>query len=137
MVRRQPIPTLRSVSAVRAVLNSAVRTMAVDAAGSVGDVLFRLPSRRRQQLHRRTSERPRVDGRWFTTAESEQVNLLASLIMPSEDDSPGAADVAVLGTAVVQQIDTWVASDPRRQFLYTRGLVALNEITERGNRAPF
>jgi choline dehydrogenase-like flavoprotein len=134
---RRAIETLRSGGAVRPALRSMLHTAALPVIGRLGDILFRIPPTRRKQLETRSNEGPHGDHRWFTLEEAELVSVLASLIVPSDEDAPGAAEIEVLGTPAVRQIDTWVASDRERQRLYTRGLVALNELAQRRYNARF
>jgi gluconate 2-dehydrogenase subunit 3-like protein len=84
--------------------------------------LTALSWRRRRALARRDRERPRETGRWFTPGELATVSSLSSLIVPSDENGPGAteADVPAL-------LDRLVAASGPRQRLYARGLLACDE----------
>lgn len=60
---------------------------------------------------------------WFTFAELATIKALASVIVPSDGNGPGAAEVDVAG-----QIDRLVAGTPRRQELYRVGMAAINGV---------
>jgi hypothetical protein len=73
------------------------------------------------ELRARDTSRPRTAGHWLTPEERRTVEVLASLIVPSETGSPGAkeADAA-------QKIDRFISESPKKQEIYGRGLVALD-----------
>jgi hypothetical protein len=48
--------------------------------------------------------------------------------MPSNELGPGAPELALAGRPIVSTLDRMMASTPRRQILYARGLVALDRI---------
>jgi hypothetical protein len=50
------------------------------------------------------------------------VDVLASLIVPSDEAGPGAKEAGV-----VEKIDHWVAVSTEKQIVYARGLLALDE----------
>lgn len=67
------------------------------------------------------SEPSQVGLQWFTLAEFATVKALASIIVPSDGNGPGAAEVDVSG-----QLDQLVAGAPRRQGVYRAGLAAID-----------
>ena len=60
---------------------------------------------------------------WFTLAELATIKALASVIVPSDGNGPGAADVDVAG-----QLDRLIAGTPRRQEWYRVGLAAFDSL---------
>jgi hypothetical protein len=63
------------------------------------------------------------DSHWFTLAELATIKALASVIVPSDGNGPGAAEADVAG-----QLDQMVASTPRKQELYRAGLAEIDEV---------
>jgi choline dehydrogenase-like flavoprotein len=137
MSSRNRTGIVRSFETIRAASRPVARRAFLAAVERLNDVLFRLPTERRHQLKRREHERASADNGWFLTAERELVDRVASLIVPSGDNAPGVSEIDVLGPSAVHQIDGWVASEPAKHSLYTRGLMALDEMACSGYGAPF
>jgi choline dehydrogenase-like flavoprotein len=104
---------------------------------NLGKLVFLLPTGRRSEMKRRESQRPGDQGRWFTPDEGELVNALACVIIPSSADVPGAADVEILGTAAVRQIENLVAARQADRRAYARGLIAVDEMARRAHGCTF
>jgi hypothetical protein len=64
-----------------------------------------------------------VGSHWFTPAEFATVEALASVIVPSDGNGPGATEADVAG-----QLDRLVAGAPRRQEMYRVGLAAFDRL---------
>jgi len=90
-----------------------------------------------EELARRDRERPREGPQWFTADESALVEVLAHLIVPSDEGSPGAEQMDVLGRSAVETLDRLVAASPRRQALYARGLLALDRLAKDEYKSTF
>jgi hypothetical protein len=73
------------------------------------------------ELRARNESRPRAGGRWLTPEEYRAVEILASLIVPSEKGSPGAKEAGV-----AQTVESLISESPKRQEIYGRGLLALD-----------
>src|SRR5690349_22100619 len=86
------------------------------------DFLAGLSRNRAAQRAAETLRRAEAGRLWFTSEEYRTVLLLAALIVPSEPDSPGAKEAAV-----ADRIDHFAAESPKRQEIYARGLVALDQ----------
>jgi gluconate 2-dehydrogenase subunit 3-like protein len=97
-------------------------------------MLSREPSR---ELARRHLERSPQDGHWFTPDECALVRVLASLIVPSDETSPGADEVDILGPSAVDILDRLVACSRPRRALYGNGLVALDQLAQRKYKGSF
>jgi len=82
-------------------------------------------------------ERPRAGPHWFTADESALVEILADLIVPSDDTGPGAAQLALAGRPAAATLDRLVAGSPLRQVVYARGLPALNLLAKDAYRSKF
>ena len=108
-----------------------VRKMVDAAAEMSAELPFAIPSWRRRERKRRDGERPADRTRWFTPQEREIVEALASLMVPSDQDTPGAAEVEVLGPSVVEVVDRAVAACAEKRAAYCRGLIVLDELAER------
>lgn len=80
----------------------------------------------------RDRERPRDDGRWFTTGEYRLIGALATLILPSDETGPGASEAGVVDT-----LDHLVATSRSRQALYARGLYGFDELAQRKHGRGF
>lgn len=96
-----------------------------------GGLLFMTSRRRRRELARRGRERSARTGQWFTLEERAVVEAMASLIVPSGADAPGASEIEVLGPSVVDTLGSWVGASPRKQIVYTWGLIAFDELARR------
>jgi hypothetical protein len=83
---------------------------------------------RARELARRDDARP-SEGRWFTPAERRVVESLCDMVVPSDENGPGA-----LQAGVVERLDRMLALSPRSRSLYARGLLAFDELAsgERG-----
>ena len=92
----------------------------------VDKLLLNSSYRRVMELGRRERERPRGDTSWFTVEEVALVEVLASLIVPSDETSPGAKEADVVDT-----IDRMVATSPHRKKLYWFGLCSFDEWARR------
>ena len=108
-----------------------LRRMVDVAAEMSAEFLFTIPSWRRRERKRRDGERPADRTRWFTSEERQIVDALASLMIPSDADTPGAGEVEVLGPSVVELIDKAVAASADKRAAYSRGLVVLDEMAKR------
>jgi len=86
---------------------------------------------------RNAKERPRAGPQWFTADESAQVEILANLIVPSDDTGPGAAQLARAGRPAVATLDRLVAGSRSRQTVYARGLVALDRLAKDAYQSKF
>jgi len=84
--------------------------------------MTKLAFRQSRELAKRDMERSGWKMSWFTPDESALVDILASLIVPSDDVSPGAQDADVVNT-----LERIVANSPRRKELYSRGLYSFDE----------
>lgn len=69
----------------------------------------------------RKSEHSQDDSHWFTLAQLATIKALASVIVPSDGNGPGAAEVDMAG-----QLDRLVAGSPWRQEVYRVGLAAID-----------
>ncbi len=60
---------------------------------------------------------------WFTPAEFATVKVLASIIVPSDGNGPGAEDADV-----ARQLDQHLSDTPRLQAVYRPGLAAIDQL---------
>lgn len=90
-----------------------------------------------KELARRHRERLRDGRRWFTADETALVEVLAHLIVPSDETGPGAEQLRLLGRPVAETLDRLVAGSQRRQVLYARGLLALDRLANDKYQAHF
>ena len=103
----------------------------------LGECLMMLSLKTSKELARRDRERPREGLEWFTADESALVEVLANLIVPSDEASPGAEQMDVLGGSAGETLDRLVAGSQRRQALYARGLLALDRLAKDEYKATF
>jgi choline dehydrogenase-like flavoprotein len=103
----------------------------------VNDAAFLSSPKRRRELSGRARERAGNAESWLTAGERAAVTALASVIVPSSDDTPGAAEMDVLGAPAAARMDEWVRASPAKQALYARGLIAFDELAERRWGTPF
>jgi Gluconate 2-dehydrogenase subunit 3 len=102
------------------------------AEAAVGHWLMAASVRRGRILARRERERPHEKNHWFTRDEAVLVAAVTSLILPSEEQAPGAKEADV-----VVALDRLVARTPSRQEIYARGLLAFDEWSARQHHQRF
>lgn len=98
---------------------------------------MRLSSTNAKQPARRHRQRAREGPHWFTADESALVEVLANLIVPSDETGPGVAELALVGRSAVEALDRLIAGSRPRQAVYARGLVALDRLAKNEYGAPF
>lgn len=103
----------------------------------LGALLRMVSPRQGKDLARRHREPPRESLQWFTADESALVQILANLIVPSDETSPGAAQLNHSGRSAVETLDRLVVGSPPRQALYARGLLALDRLAKDRYRSTF
>lgn len=72
------------------------------------------------------AERGRNALRWFTTEEAAVAEALATIIVPSDEETPGIEDVGVFGPPAIVALDNLVARSVDKQHVYSRGLVSFD-----------
>lgn len=137
MVRRARSALRRLVTFVVIAIPRVARESALILLDGLGRFLFLIPIGRRSVMMRRAGQRPREEGRWFTPEEGQLVNELACLILPSNEDAPGANDLEIMGESVLRQIDRRVAARQASQRVYARGLIAVAEMALRAHGRKF
>ena len=87
-----------------------------------------------KELARRDAKRGGKVLQWFTSDEAAVVEALATVIVPSDDETPGLEDVGVYGPPAIVALDNLVAKSLQRQELYSRGLLSFDiwALKERG-----
>jgi choline dehydrogenase-like flavoprotein len=130
------MPSLQLL-AVRLWCYRPVRRMVALASEMCVEFLFAVPSWRRSERKRRDSEHR--DGRtgWFTPEERKMVAALTSLIVPSDENTPGASEMEVLGSSAADVIDKAVSASEEKRAVYTRGLVIMDEMAQRSHGFRF
>jgi choline dehydrogenase-like flavoprotein len=98
---------------------------------AAGKALYGGRPGRRKELGRRRRARTGTGKGWFLPEEYVLVDTLACLLVPSDDDTPGAREVDVLGGPVVESIQAAVSGSIELQEVYARGLFALDELARR------
>ncbi|MGH9367240.1 MAG: gluconate 2-dehydrogenase subunit 3 family protein [Thermoanaerobaculia bacterium] len=73
-----------------------------------------------------------TEGRWLREDERQLLEILSSLIVPSDEGGPGAREAGV-----VEILELRLASSPSRQGLYTRGLPGFDRISRKRYGRPF
>lgn len=79
-----------------------------------------------KESRRRNGKRGWNSLQWFTQEEATTAEALLKIIIPSEEDSPGIEDVAVLGPSAITLLDKLVQSSPFKQDLYSLGLLSFD-----------
>ena len=103
----------------------------------LGEFAMAARRKRASELARRELERPRDGVHWLIPEERALVELLANLIVPSDETSPGAEHLEILGLPATETLDRLVAGSPQRQIIYARGLLALDELAKRNFGSKF
>jgi hypothetical protein len=131
MFNRHPRPKDANTSILRRLYRQAINyAQSVDS--KAVDFLAGLSRKRAGALAEHNRHRQQVDGHWFTADEYSLVAVLASLIVPSNEDGPGAKEAEV-----VEWIDRVVAKSQDSQIIYARGLLALDEWAQHDYRCSF
>jgi choline dehydrogenase-like flavoprotein len=92
---------------------------------------------RRRQLASRARARVATGLRAFAPVEQAVLESIASLIVPSDHDTPGVGELGVLGPAVGQTLAARVGASRERQEAYARGLLAFDELAVRRYGSAF
>jgi len=79
-----------------------------------------------KELVRRDAERGRGKFRWFTPEEAIVMQALGTLIVPSDEESPGIDEVCVLDPPAIVTLDNLIVNSTYRQHLYSRGLLSFD-----------
>ena len=135
--RRASLSRSRLAGLIETALPRIARAVTLATFEAVGRWLFLMPRRRRSLIASRERQRPEAEGQWFTSEEAALVDAMASVIVPSSDDAPGARDLEILGPSAVRQIENLVAGDRARQVVYARGLIAVDEMARRAMGRTF
>ena len=93
--------------------------------------------KRMNEVQRRNKLRPGKKNKWFVHEEAALVEAIASLIVPSDEETPGADEMDVLGSSAVSVINSLVANCTERQTVYAGGLIAIDEFSERIHGSKF
>lgn len=117
-----------SLAGARAKLMRVARSAVQKGLGVVAEGAFRISGRRRAELGRRDQQRAVQAGLCFVADERALVAALARLIVPSEENAPGADEMDAAGPSAVRRIEEWTAASPARRRLYARGLLALDDM---------
>ena len=115
----------------------APRELAAFVLTRLSDVVFLSSSTRRKELAERTRERTKDAEHWLTAGERASITAMALVIVPSSDDTPGANEMDVLGAPAADRLDEWIRASPAKQALYTRGLIAFDELARRRGGTSF
>jgi choline dehydrogenase-like flavoprotein len=83
-----------------------------------------------KELERRSNIRKENRGNLFIPEEAPIVQALASLIVPSDECTPGTNEMDVLGPSVVKALEDLLGDSPYRQALYIHGLIAIDAISD-------
>jgi len=78
------------------------------------------------------ADRSRPATRWFTASEMASTAAIASLIIPSDGNGPGADDLGIAGL-----LDELVAESPDRQKVYRAGLLAFEDLAKEHHQKTF
>ena len=79
-----------------------------------------------KELSRRAAKRGGNHLQWFTSEEAAVAQALATVIVPSDEETPGIDEVCVLGPPAIVALDNLVMTSAQRQQLYSRGLLSFD-----------
>jgi len=87
-----------------------------------------------KELARRDAHRGQGTFRWLTPEEAVVAEALATIIVPSDEETPGIDEVDVLGPSAIVVLDNLLTTSSWRQYVYSRGLLSFDlwAIKERG-----
>jgi hypothetical protein len=63
---------------------------------------------------------------WLGPEETVVAEALAKIVVPSEEEAPGIDEVCEIGPSTIDALDAIVRQCPRRQDLYSRGLLSFD-----------
>ena len=92
----------------------------------LGDFAISLSLKQARELAERERQRRENRKQWLTVDEYRLVDVLASLIVPSDQEGPGAKEADAVGT-----IDRLLVGSQCRQEVYASGLLSLDEWARR------
>src|SRR5262245_8383551 len=92
----------------------------------LGNLVLKSSSERMGELERRDWTRSKDERHWLIQEEADVVESLASMIVPSSEESPGAKEINVMGPSVVEILDSWIAKASNKRLIYSLGLVAFD-----------
>lgn len=88
-------------------------------------------------LMRRNKMRSSDGTHWFVPEEVALLEALASIIVPSDENTPGVNEMDVLGSSAVKIIEKNVVASTERQSLYAEGLIVFDELANRLCKSKF
>ena len=91
-----------------------------------------LRSSEQKEVALRERLRPHTADKWLLPEEERQLNALASLILPSDQTGPGAADAKV-----TQELEKMLVASRPKQKLYAAGLASLDRWARRKRKKSF
>ena len=89
------------------------------------------------ELAHRNRKRPEDSTHWLISEETALIDVLASLLVPSDENTPGANEMDVLGSSAAKVLDILIAGSSWRQYLYAKGLIAFDKLAERTYKSKF
>src|SRR5690349_16574334 len=72
-----------------------------------------------RRVERRNDLMARGETRWFLPKEAAVIEALGSFIVPSDEGTPGANEIDVLGASLADTIGSWIACNPEKQLKYS------------------
>jgi choline dehydrogenase-like flavoprotein len=93
--------------------------------------------KRLSERARRCERRPGKGYLWFTKDEADLLELLAALIVPSEESTPGANEMEVLGPSLSKVVDTWASASEESKSIYSEGLIAIDGLANNRYQTGF
>lgn len=86
---------------------------------------------------RRDLQRGSKRFRWFTADEEIVAEALARIIVPSDEETPGIAEVGILDRPAMVALDDLIIQSSYRQDLYARGLLSFDVWAQSRYRRKF
>jgi len=89
------------------------------------------------ELMRRNKMRPNDGTHWFVPEEIALLEALASIIVPSDENTPGVNEMDVLGSSAVNIIEKNVLGSIEGQSVYAKGLIVFDELANQIHKSKF
>lgn len=90
-----------------------------------------------KELARRDAARGNGAYRWFVPEEAAVAEALGTIIVPSDEETPGLDEVGVLDAPATVTLDRMIAASPERQYAYSRGLLCFDIWALREHKRTF
>jgi choline dehydrogenase-like flavoprotein len=127
----------RNITVPKTAIRQHVVALINSAKWNVERQLLNLSLNLENDLAHRNRKRSGDGTHWFIAEEAVLIDVLASLLVPSDENTPGANEMDVMGPSAAKVLDILISGSSWRQFLYAKGLIAFDKLAERTYKSKF